>query len=438
VSDATFARPDLTTFCRLDELGLVVVGQHLQPDRAVLACRVADPDEADRWCRRCGGEGVARDSVTRRLAHEPFGWRPTTLLVAVRRYRCSGCGHVWRQDTGRAAEPRAKLSRAGLRWALEAIVCQHLTVARVAEALGVSWNTANTAVLAEGQRVLINDPHRFDGVTVIGVDEHAWRHTRRGDTFVTVVIDLTPVRAGTGPARLLDMVEGRSKQAFQQWLAARPRAWREAVEVVAMDGFTGFKTAATAELPDAVAVMDPFHVVRLAGDALDECRRRVQQHTCGRRGRARDPLYAARRLLHTGADLLTDRQTRRLQALFADDAHLEVEATWGIYQRLIAAYRTQDRTRGRELLQAVIDALAHGVPAALTELRRLGRTLKKRAVDVLAYFDRPGTSNGPTEAINGRLEHLRGSALGFRNLTNYIARSLLETGGFRPRLHPRS
>jgi hypothetical protein len=45
-------------------------------------------------------------------------------------------------------------------------------------------------------------------------------------------------------------------------------------------------------------------------------------------------------------------------------------------------------------------------------------------------------SNGPTEAINGRLEHLRGSALGFRNLTNDIARSLLETGRFRPRRHP--
>ena len=68
----------------------------------------------------------------------------------------------------------------------------------------------------------------------------------------------------------------------------------------------------------------------------------------------------------------------------------------------------------------------------------LGRTMKKRAADVLAYFERPGTSNGPTEALNGRLEHLRGSALGFRNLTNYIARSLLETGGFRPQLlHPR-
>ncbi|GAA3669015.1 hypothetical protein GCM10022202_33870 [Microbacterium marinilacus] len=87
-------------------------------------------------------------------------------------------------------------------------------------------------------------------------------------------------------------------------------------------------------------------------------------------------------------------------------------------------------------MQAVIDALASGVPAALVELRRLGRALGQRAADVLAFFDRPGTSDGPTDAINGRLEHLRGSALGFRNLTNYIARSLLEAGGFRPHLHP--
>ena len=431
--DATFACPDLTTFCRLDELGLEVVGQRLEPDRAVLACRVV---EADQWCRRCGCEGVARDTVVRRLAHEPLGWRPTTLLVTVRRYRCTGCGHVWRQDTTKAAEPRAKLSRRGLRWALEGIVCQHLTVARVAEGLGVSWNTANDAVLAEGRRVLIDDPGRFDGVKVLGVDEHVWRHTRHGDKYVTVIIDLTGIRDGTGTARLLDMVEGRSKRAFKQWLTDRPQAWRDAVEVVAMDGFTGFKTATTEELPDAVAVMDPFHVVRLAGDALDRCRRRVQQDTCGHRGRKGDPLYSARRTLHTGADLLTDKQKDRLAAVFAPDEHVEVEATWGIYQRMIAAYRDPDRTQGRELMSKLIESVSHGVPDALTELITLGRTLKKRAADVLAYFERPGTSNGPTEAINGRLEHLRGSALGFRNLTNYIARSLLETGGFRPRLHP--
>ncbi len=431
--DATFACADLTTFCRLDELGLEVVGQRLEPDRAVLACRVVEPDS---WCRRCGCEGTPRDTVIRRLAHEPLGWRPTILLVTVRRYRCTGCGHVWRQDTSRAAQPRAKLSRRGLRWALEGIVCQHLTVARVAEGLAVSWNTANDAVLAEGKRVLIDQVGRFDGVKVIGVDEHVWRHTRRGDKYVTVIIDLTGIRDGTGPARLLDMVEGRSKQAFKTWLTDRPQAWRDAVEVVAMDGFTGFKTAAAEELPDAVAVMDPFHVVRLAGDALDECRRRVQQDTRGHRGRKGDPLYAARRTLHTGADLLTKKQHQRLHGLFATDEHVQVEATWGIYQRMIAAYREPDRTRGSELMKQLIESVSHGVPGALKEIITLGRTLKKRAADVLAYFDRPGTSNGPTEAINGRLEHLRGSALGFRNLTNYIARSLLETGGFRPRLHP--
>ena len=81
----------------------------------------------------------------------------------MRRYRCSGCGYVWRQDTTAAAEPRATLSRRSLRWALEGIVVQHLTVARVAEGLGVAWDTANDAVLAEGKRVLIDQEHRFEG-----------------------------------------------------------------------------------------------------------------------------------------------------------------------------------------------------------------------------------------------------------------------------------
>jgi len=88
-------------------------------------------------------------------------------------------------------------------------------------------------------------------------------------------------------------------------------------------------------------------------------------------------------------------------------------------------------------MQRLIDTVSQGVPAALREIVTLGHTVKKRAEDVLAYFDRPGTSNGPAEAIDGRIERLRGSALGFRNPTSHIARSLLETGGFRPQLHPR-
>ena len=129
-----------------------------------------------------------------------------------------------------------------------------------------------------------------------------------------------------------------------------------------MDGFTGFKTATTGELPDAVAVMDPFYVVRLAGDALDRCRRRVQQDTRGHRGRAGDPLYRARRTLHTGDDLLTDKQRTRLTALFATDEHVQVQATWGIYQRMVGAYREPDRTRGRAQMQAVITRSAIASP----------------------------------------------------------------------------
>jgi len=64
-----------------------------------------------------------------------------------------------------------------------------------------------------------------------------------------------------------------------------------------------------------------------------------------------NPLYSARRTLHTGADLLTDKQTQRLQALFKADEHIEAQATWGIYQRMIAAHREPDRARGRQLMQ---------------------------------------------------------------------------------------
>jgi transposase len=141
-------------------------------------------------------------------------------------------------------------------------------------------------------------------------------------------------------------------------------------------------------------------------------------------------------VLRTGTDLLTDKQRARLTAAFANEHHVEVEATWGIYQRIVDAYRDPDRAAAKAELKSIIETISRDVPAALKELITLGRTLNRRAADMLVYFDRPRTSNGPTEAINGRLEHLRGTAFGFRNLTNYIARSLLDTGGFRPRIHP--
>lgn len=85
-------------------------------------------------------------------------------------------------------------------------------------------------------------------------------------------------------------------------------------------------------------------------------RRRTQQATCGHRGCAGDPLDKARRILHTGADLLNDKQRQRLEELFTADTHIGVEATWGIYQHMIAAYREKDRAQGTKLMQAVVDS----------------------------------------------------------------------------------
>lgn len=72
--DATFACPGLPIFCRLDELGLVVTGQRVEPGRAVLACRVM-VGEFDDWCTVCGCQGAARDTViTNRSGGVPPRW----------------------------------------------------------------------------------------------------------------------------------------------------------------------------------------------------------------------------------------------------------------------------------------------------------------------------------------------------------------------------
>ena len=98
---------------------------------------------------------------------------------------------------------------------------------------------------------------------------------------------------------------------------------------------------------------------------------------------------------------------------------------WEVY----ASALEQAQTRAAQA-KISYEAGVASVDAALAEQQWAAAHPK---VDI---FHHPHTSNGPTEAINGRLEHLRGSALGFRNLTHYITRCLLETGGFRPQLHP--
>ena len=105
--ETTFACPDLTTFLGLDALGLTAVGQHLTAKRAVIECRMPIGFE-DPFCKACGAQGVSRGTVARHLAHVPVGWRPTQLVVRLRRFACTHCRRVWRQDTSALARGSAK------------------------------------------------------------------------------------------------------------------------------------------------------------------------------------------------------------------------------------------------------------------------------------------------------------------------------------------
>jgi transposase len=423
------------TIVRTVELGVTITDAAVDGEVTVVFCDLLT--DGQQRCPGCGGEGVYRDTVIRKVTDVPVVGHPLRLRVRVPRYRCTttSCSReVFAHNTSQLARPGWSTTRRCARYILRRLMIDRMTIAAVARELGLSWDTVNTIAMDATQMIVAADTGRLDGVRVIGVDEHRWSHTRHREGFVTVIIDLTPVLAGTGRARLLDMVPGRSAAALRSWLTAQSPQFRAQVEVVAMDGFGGYKTAATDQLPEAATVMDPFHVVALAGTKLDLCRQRVQQQTQGHRGRAGDPLYGVRRTLRTRLPLLSARQKTRLETVFADDNHIGVQICWAFYQRMIAAYAHPDRRRGKTMMTTIIDTLRSGVPAALEELAQLGRTLHRRRADILAYFDHHA-SNGPTEAINGRLEALRRNALGFRNLTHYRIRSLLHCGNLAQQIN---
>ena len=193
------------------------------------------------------------------------------------------------------------------------------------------------------------------------------------------------------------------------------------------------KNAIDDQLQDATSVLDAFHIVKLAGDAPGEVRRRVQQDTTGHRGRKGDPLYQIRNLLRASRDRLTKRQKERLREAFvADEAHISVEVAYLLTQQVRDVFHQDTPAQGQRLAARLIERL----PACpIPEIARLGRTLRKWKDAFLAYFDTGGASNGPTEAINGIIELGRRTARGYRNPTNYQLRMLLIAGGLDASTH---
>jgi transposase len=362
----------------------------------------------------------------------PIGGRPVVLCWWKRVWCCPypQCpARTW-TERHEAIAPRASLTERARAWAFAQVGAADATVSGTAGTLGVAWWTVMRQVIDRGT-ALVDDPARLappeHPVTAVGVDETAYLRATatHATTFATGIADLTPGR----PARLLDVVEGRSGTALAEWLGERDPAWRAGIATASLDPFRGYATALTSQLPDAVRVLDPFHVVRLGLACVDDVRRRVQQHTLGHRGRTDDPLYGIRRLLRRRADHLSVKARARLATgLVAGDPDGETTLAWTVAQDLMGLYRLDNPDQARARATQLITDL-RGCP--IPELARLGRTLHAWQHELCAHFAHPGVSNGPTENLNLKIKNTKRIARGYRNFTHYRLRLLLNHGRIR-------
>ena len=376
-------------------------------------------------CEGCGVVAIPHGRREHVVRDVPSGGRPVTLVWRKRIWRCEEprCDRRTWSERSEAIRPKAALTERARMWATRRIGEDGDTVEDLRLELGVSWGTVMRAVREYGAP-LVDDPDRLAGVVGLGVDETAWlpATATRSTQYVTGLVDLSPGR----PARLLDVVPGRSGRAYASWIVDREDSWRAGIGFAALDPFRGYATALRTELPDAVRVLDAFHVVRLGFEAVDEVRRRVQQQTLGHRGRKGDPLYGIRRELRRGADKLSERALERVcTALDVGDPDGEVAAAWWCAQRLRDVYRAASPEQARQRGATVLEAL---LSCPVPELVRLGRTLRSWRSEWLAYFDTAGANNGPTEAMNLLIDKIRRLGHGFRNYDNYRLRLLLYCG----------
>ena len=306
------------------------------------------------------------------MSHPRRCCRPTVKHAwHKRRWRCCRGGCEAGSVTEQAAEiapARALLTSRAARWATRQ-AGQGRPLKDVAADLGCVWHTVNSAVRRWGAALLDADTERISRVSALGLDEHLMM--RRG-RFRTKAWGTSIVDVGRG--QLLDIVRGRTAKAPTRWLLGRPRGWRAGIRWAVLDLSGPYRAAFNAAVPKARQVADPFHVVRLGNDALDDVRRRVQNQTLGHRGRKDDPLYRARKLLVSASENITENGHARLRGLLdAGDPYGEVRDAWHAKETLRAIYDIADHQLGIETVnQLAADLQDPGQPE---EINRLGRTM---------------------------------------------------------------
>ncbi|MCP3882889.1 MAG: ISL3 family transposase, partial [Sulfitobacter sp.] len=362
-------------------------------------------------CGNCATTAELKDRDLVAHVDLPSFGQPTRLVWRKRRWVCPAlfCGvGSWTEQHDEIA-PAAHLltTRAG-RWVTVQVGRWGRSVKEVAAELDCDWHTVNRAVIAYGQALIDDDVDRIPVVRALSLDETLFKREGRWRTqrWSTQLVD-----ARTG--QLLDVVEGRTASAPAKWLAGRDPVWLSRIQWAVLDLSGPYRSTFNTMLPDAVQVADPFHVVKLANQKLDECRRRVQQQILGHRGHKADPLFRARRLLTIAHERLDPAGDEKLRGLLAaGDPKGEVAYAWHAKEAVRFIYDIPNPdVADRFVAELAADLQDDTSPA---EVNSLGRTLTRWHDQIVAWH-RARATNGPAGAINNLVKRVKRVAFGFRS-----------------------
>ncbi|UNK47747.1 transposase [Arthrobacter sulfonylureivorans] len=189
-----------------------------------------------------------------------------------------------------------------------------------------------------------------------------------------------------------------------------------------MFGTAAFRKALRMWLPRTAVSVDHFHLAMPGNNLVTEVRQRLTQETKGRRGRAKDPVWAIRMLLLKADEKLSDRARNRLQTVFdVDDPTGKLQAAWEVKEQLRLLLRTgslADATAAKDKLQQLVER------AGQPETTRLWRTVCRwwKEIEVLIVT---GATTAKVESNNVSIKARKRVGSGYRNTGNYRSHTLL-------------
>ncbi|HEX6010770.1 MAG TPA: ISL3 family transposase [Geminicoccaceae bacterium] len=362
-----------------------------------------------RVCSTCGQVGAfaIHDRRVKRWRHLDLGATRCFVECELRRLWCRDCGGP-RLEPVPWARPGASYTRDFED--LVAFLAQQMAKTPIARLLRIAWDTVGRIV----ERVVAEhlDERRLEGLLAVGVDEISYR---KGQRFLTCVADhargaVIWARPGRNAATL---------QAFFDELGERKRA----IRAVSIDMSAGYENAIKAAVPDAEICFDPFHVVKLANEAVNEIRR-VEWNA---RGKSKTPegrwLKGARWALLKAPQRLTERQQTTLAAV--QHANRPLDRAYLLKEELRALYHLDDRTAAPEHLRAW---LAWASRSQLKPFVTLARTIRRYRDGILAAI-RLGINNARLEGLNSKVRLISHRSFGFHGPDPLIALIHLCAGG---------